>query len=218
MRSVSSSIARKAFMGAAGLFLATFLLVHLGINLLLLYRDGGVAFSAAARFMVTNPVIKVMELVLFSAFFIHILLGFVTTAYNRKARPERYVVRNDSEAALFSKYMMHSGIIVLLFLSLHFLDFYLVKIGLVSPPEGIAREDLYRQALYLFSSPWYSLLYSGCMIVLGMHLHHAIQSALQTFGIQHAGFQQVLTITGILYAIVVAGGFALVPIALLIFR
>ena len=54
----TSSLGRKLLMALTGLFLITFLVVHLAGNLQLLKHDGGEAFNVYARFMTTNPVIK----------------------------------------------------------------------------------------------------------------------------------------------------------------
>jgi hypothetical protein len=48
---MSSSIGRKPIMAATGVFLCSFLVVHLAGNLLLFKDDGGVAFTAYARVM-----------------------------------------------------------------------------------------------------------------------------------------------------------------------
>ena len=118
-----ASITKKITMSIIGLFLAVFLVVHLAINLLLLNSDGGAAFAAAAEFMGTNIFIQIFEKVLFLAFILHILLGIFLWWYNRQARPVRYVKTNNSKTSPGSKFMIHTGIIVLIFLFLHFMHF-----------------------------------------------------------------------------------------------
>ncbi len=209
-----SSITRKVLMALAGLFLVTFLCVHLGINLMLLKDDGGRMFTEAATFMGTNSVIKVFEIVLFAGFLLHILFGLLVSSQNRAARPIAYAYGNSSETSFFSKYMFHTGIIVFIFLALHFIDFYFIKIGLVAPPPGIASHDFYHRTLLLFSSPWYSLLYIGGFVFLGIHLNHAIQSAFQTLGWNHSKYTGAVKVIGSVYSVLIAIGFSLVPIYL----
>jgi succinate dehydrogenase / fumarate reductase cytochrome b subunit len=204
-------------MALAGLFLATFLSVHLGINLMLLKNDGGRAFTEAATFMGTNPVIKVFEIVLFGGFLLHIIFGLMVSGQNRAARPAPYACSNSSDTSLFSKYMFHTGIILFIFLVLHFCDFYFIKIGLVAPPHGIAIHDFYQRSLLLFSTPWYSILYIISFIVLGIHLNHAIQSAFQTLGWNHSKYMDAVKATGSAFSVVIAVGFSLVPIYILLF-
>ena len=59
---LTSSIGRKIVMSVTGLFLISFLIVHLSINLLTLVSKE--AFNEAAHFMATNPIIQVMQYVL----------------------------------------------------------------------------------------------------------------------------------------------------------
>ncbi len=213
-----SSITRKVLMALAGLFLVTFLCVHLGINLMLLKDDGGRMFTEAATFMGTNSLIKVFEIVLFAGFLLHILFGLVVSGQNRAARPTAYSCSNSSETSFFSKYMFHTGIIVFIFLVLHFIDFYFIKIGLVAPPPGIASHDFYHRTLLLFSTPGYSLLYIVCFIFLGIHLNHAIQSAFQTLGWNHSKYTGAVKLIGSAYSVFIAAGFSAVPIYLYFFK
>ncbi len=213
-----SSITRKVLMALAGLFLVTFLCVHLGINLMLLKDDGGRTFSEAATFMGTNPVIRVFEIVLFSGFLLHIAYGLLVSAQNRAARPSAYVCANSSDTSFMSKYMFHTGVIILLFLVLHFIDFYFIKIGLAAPPPGIDRHDFYHRSLLLFSNPGYSAIYIASFIVLGIHLNHAIQSAFQTLGLNHSRYMPAVKIIGTAYSVLTAAGFSLVPIVILLFK
>ena len=204
-------------MALAGLFLVTFLCVHLGINLMLLKNDGGRAFSEAATFMGTNPVIKIAEIVLFAGFLLHIAFGLVVSFQNRSARPVAYAQSNSSETSFFSKYMFHTGIIVLIFLALHFCDFYFIKIGLVAPPPGIAVHDFYSRTLLLFSAPLYSLFYIVSFIFLGIHLNHALQSAFQTLGWNHSKYTDAVKLIGSVYSVLISAGFSIVPIYVLFF-
>ncbi len=213
-----SSITKKVLMALAGLFLVTFLCVHLGINLMLLKDDGGRAFSAAATFMGTNPVIKVFEIVLFAGFLLHILFGLIVSGQNRSARPVAYATQNRSESSFFSKYMFHTGIVVFIFLLLHFFDFYLIKVGLVAPPLGIERHDFYHRTLILFSSPLYSIIYIISFLFLGIHLNHAIQSAFQTLGWNHSKYMDTVKFIGSAFSIVIALGFSLIPIYLFVIQ
>src|ERR1035437_10191111 len=163
-------------MSLAGLFLCTFLVVHLAINLLLLRNDGGEAFKIGVEFMTTNPVVKIMEYVLFGGFLIHIIWGTILQMENWMARPKRYAVTNYSQTSFFSKYMIHTGAIIFVFLVIHLMNFYAVKLGLVAVPAGVeGKHDFYHMAINLFSQRLYSTIYIGFMIFLGFHLIHAFQ-------------------------------------------
>ncbi|GAB4425295.1 MAG: succinate dehydrogenase/fumarate reductase cytochrome b subunit [Bacteroidia bacterium] len=122
----SNSVGRKYVMGLTGLFLVSFLFVHLGGNALLFIDDGGVAFNAFVRFMTTNPVIHVMEWVLFGGFILHIVYAAILTRQNNLARPDRYVFSGNKgkSSTWFSRNMGLTGTIVLAFLVIHIVMFW----------------------------------------------------------------------------------------------
>jgi succinate dehydrogenase / fumarate reductase cytochrome b subunit len=207
-----SSITKKVVMALAGLFLISFLVVHLAINLLLLLNDEGAAYSVAVEFMTTNPLIKIMEIFLMGGFLIHIIFGVIIQIQNWMARPVRYKVEGYSHLSFFSKYMIHTGVIIFIFLCIHFFNFYFVKLGLISPPAGVGEEDFYQMATLLFADKFYAILYVVLMIFLGFHLHHAFQSAFQTLGLNHTKYTPFIKGVSTVYSIVVPLGFAIIPL------
>lgn len=216
-----SSITKKIWMAMLGLFLMMFLVVHLGINLCLLRDDGGKWFSDAAHFMGTNYVIKVFEVVLFAGFVFHILLGLILQLQNWRSRPVRYAVSNDSKTPFLSKYMIYTGAIVFLFLVIHMMNFYFIKIGLAESPVALLENgepDFYTTAIWLFEQPLYSILYIILLVILGFHLNHAFQAAFQTLGLQHKKYTPAIQMAGRIYAILVPFGFILIPLYFLFIR
>lgn len=218
-----SSLSKKYFMAFAGLFLVSFLLVHLGINLFILPITDGheTIFAEAVHFMTTNPLIKIMEVVLFGGFILHALLGIILQLENWKARPVRYTVPQKSQVySPFSRYMIHTGIIIFIFLVIHFMNFYFVKLGWTTAPMGAQRvadnHDFYHMALNLFSNPWYCVVYIVLILGLGFHLHHAFQSAFQSLGLNHPAYTPAIQIAGTIYSVVVTLGFISIPLYFLV--
>ncbi|RLD81828.1 MAG: hypothetical protein DRJ15_03385 [Bacteroidetes bacterium] len=119
-----SSLTKKFIMAFAGLFLAVFLIVHLGINLFILPITANHVeiFEAAVHFM-SLTIIKVLEVVLLGGFIIHIIYGLIVQVQNWMARPVRYKKEGYSHTSFFSKYMIHTGIIIFIFLVMHFIHF-----------------------------------------------------------------------------------------------
>jgi len=214
-----ASITKKITMSLIGLFLAVFLVVHLVINLMLLLNDGGESFTAAAEFMGTNPFIQVFEKVLFAAFIIHILLGIVLWLQNKSARPVGYYKANVSETSLMSKFMIHTGVIIAIFLVLHFIHFYFIKIGIDLKGTAVmvdGHPDFYTMAINLFKQPLYSVIYLISFLALGFHLNHAIQSAFQSMGWEHSKYTPFIKGLSTVYAIFITVGFSIIPIYFLI--
>ena len=200
-----------------------FLLVHLGINFFLLpvTENHKEIFREAVHFMTTNPLIKVMEVVLFAAFIIHILLGIILQIQNWIARPVRYKKEGWSHTSFFSKFMIHTGIVVGIFLVIHFLNFYLVRLGISAPAEGTARvtdqHDFYSMAYNLFTNDYYAIFYIAALLILGFHLNHAFQSAFQSLGLDHSKYTPLIKALGDFYSIVVPLGFILIPLYFLVY-
>ncbi len=113
-------------MGLSGLFLVSFLFVHVGGNALLFIPDDGESFNEFVQFMTSNPLIKALELVLAAGFIIHIVYGIVLTLRNNQARPQKYVFNKakDKGSSWVSRNMIGTGTIVLVFLAIHIVMFY----------------------------------------------------------------------------------------------
>jgi succinate dehydrogenase / fumarate reductase cytochrome b subunit len=200
-------------MALAGLFLLTFLPVHLVINFFLLSDDPS-KFNNAAHFMATFPLVKIMEIVLFATILIHITWGIMLQIQNWFARPVGYVSGSKSETTFFSRFMIWTGASILIFLILHFINFYFMKLGLV---KGNA-EDFYSVAHNLFKIPVYNYIYLTCFAILGFHLFHAFSSAFQTLGLNHRFWTPVVKAVALIYSIVIPISFAFISISLWLFR
>jgi succinate dehydrogenase / fumarate reductase cytochrome b subunit len=208
-----SSISKKFVMALAGLFLLTFLPVHLVVNLMLLRTDPQ-PFNEAAHFMATFPLIKIMEVVLIGAILVHLTYGIFLQIQNWLARPIGYVSGNKSETSFFSRFMIWTGASVFTFLVLHFCNFYFIKLGFVQGNP----DDFYSVAHNLFKIPAYNYIYLACFILLGFHLFHAFSSAFQTLGLNHRIWTPIVKIIALIYAILIPAGFALISVTLWIFR
>lgn len=222
---INSSVGKKLIMSISGLFLIIFLLVHLTANLFLL--GGSEAFNLSANFMATNPLIQIMQPLLALGFFVHILYSFIVQSKNWKSRPVKYAKVNQKEASTWaSRNMIWLGLFVFAFLIIHIVNFFWVlKFG--EPKEviidGVKMEDAYSLAAGLFTAEGgLGYIYSGIYIIgfiaLGLHLHHAFWSAFQTIGWSNDKWRKILTLTGNIYAIIIAVGFSIIPIYFLFIK
>lgn len=207
------SISKKFVMALAGLFLITFLPVHLIINLMLLNSDPE-PFNSAAHFMSTFPLIKIVEVILIGTILIHITYGIILQILNWLARPVRYKSGNKAETSFFSKFMIWTGGSILIFLVIHFFNFYFIKLGFV---EGDP-ENFYSLVHQLFAIPAYNIFYLICFILLGLHLFHAFSSAFQTLGLNHRIWTPIVKVIALLYAILIPVGFAIIPLVIWLFK
>jgi succinate dehydrogenase / fumarate reductase cytochrome b subunit len=120
----NSSLGKKLIMALTGLFLCTFLIVHLGGNLLLFSNDDGFGFNVYANFLTHFPPIEVIAYLLYLSIVVHAVYALVLTIKNRKARPVGYAAVNKSPATWSSKNMGLLGSILLLFIVIHMSDFW----------------------------------------------------------------------------------------------
>jgi succinate dehydrogenase / fumarate reductase cytochrome b subunit len=219
----SSSIGKKLVMSLTGLFLIVFLLVHLGINSLLLFDKSGDLFNLGAHFMATNPLIKVFEPVLALGFLLHIVWAFTLTLRNMQARPVKYAVNKQSGNATFaSRNMFVLGLIVLGFLAIHLANFF-IKIKFTGSPllaevdvDGVMMENAYALVSQLFLNPLYSVVYVIWVGALWFHLTHGFWSAFQTIGLNNQIWIKRWKAVAYIYATVIAVGFAIIPLYFLL--
>ncbi|HVV56692.1 MAG TPA: succinate dehydrogenase cytochrome b subunit [Mucilaginibacter sp.] len=152
----NSSLGKKLIMALTGLFLCTFLIVHLGGNLLLFKNDEGYAFNMYANFLTHFPPIEVIAYFLYFCILVHALYALILTIKNRKARPVRYAVAAKSDASWSSKNMGLLGSILFLFIVIHMSDFwYNYKFGHTMTyreyrtdlSTGVTQSSVYQQPL-----------------------------------------------------------------------
>ena len=221
---LSASIGRKLLMSVTGLFLISFILIHMSINLLLIFDDSGELFNVAAHFMATNPFIKVMEPVLAIGFLVHILWSLMITVQNMKARPIGYNKTSQAiNSTWASRNMLILGAMILVFLGLHIYDFWW-KIKVTGSPlldmsTGSHEEmhNTYMLVTTLFKeSIIYCLIYIAGGVLLGLHVTHGFWSAFQTIGLNNDIWRKRLYILANIIGWIFAIGFSVIPLYFMI--
>ncbi len=211
---LKTSVSRKVVVSLSGFFLIVFLVVHLGVNLTML--AGADTYNAAAHWMGSNPLIVAMRPVLALGFLVHIVLSALLWAGNLRSRPQRYAMVDPAGGSTWaSRNMLILGALVVLFLALH-LSSFSIRMTFGSPPMtevgGALVKDAYAMVTERFALWWYVALYVVAIVMLGLHLSHGFQSAIQTLGLSDVRWRRRWTCLGNVYAIVVAAGFAFLPI------
>ncbi|MEE9432053.1 MAG: succinate dehydrogenase cytochrome b subunit [Melioribacteraceae bacterium] len=209
LKSLNSSIGKKIVMAVTGLSLILFLVLHL-INNILLYAGRDIFNANVAMLDSVKPFVRVVEVIFALIFFFHIYNGIRLWFQNRKAASGKYAVNASSEnSSVYSRTMMLSGSVILIFLISHLATIWRTfnfGMGHAKP------HDYYGVLEQWFTDPFYSLFYVVAMILLGFHLNHAFQSMFQTFGLHHKKYSPLIEKLGTIYAIVMAVGFASIPI------
>ena len=211
---LSSSIGKKISMGLTGLFLISFLIVHVSVNSCIFINDGGITFNAAAHFMATNPLIRLIEIGLFAGLILHIIFALLLTLENKKARPIGYKeINGAANSNWYSRSMGILGSLLLIFLVVHLAHFWIdTKIAVFT---GKADEhNTFHEMKEVFSNWYIVALYLIGVGSLLFHILHGFQSAFQTLGLNHKKYTPIIKKIGIWFSIIVCLLFASMPVAI----
>nr|HMP17694.1 hypothetical protein [Gemmatales bacterium] len=147
-----STISAKAVLAVTGVLLIGFLLAHLAGNLLIF--KGQDSLNAYAQFLKSQgPVLWVARLGLLAVFVLHLGMALQLAKRKREARPQKYVFEKTIQASVASRYMLHTGIIILLFLLLHLAHYTLGLVGTANGSNYLelldkeGRHDVYRMVI-----------------------------------------------------------------------
>lgn len=223
---LKSTLAKKYWMAATGLFLVLFLIGHLAGNLQLLMPLGQEAkdqFNLYGEFMTHNPAIRVLSYLTYASILFHVLDGVVLTVKNRRARGRvRYTVNNPAANSSWpSRNMALLGTFILVFLVIHLTNFWAkvhfgpVETYTVAGHPGPVK-DLYTVTVRAFQDAHYglslSLFYVLSMLILAFHLSHGFAAAFQSLGLRHPKYDGLIKRIGLLLCTLVPLLFALIPI------
>jgi succinate dehydrogenase cytochrome b subunit len=208
-RVFSSSVGTKLLIGATGLLLFAYLILHLAGNLMVF--GGQETFNHYAHMLASNPLVVPAEIVLLLFFLLHVYKALTMWTKNQAARPVKYEEKAwagyTSRKSVASSTMIWTGLAIFVFVIVHVAQ---IKYGawyqIGDPPV----RDLYRTEIDVFSSPVWVAVYVIGMVLIGFHLRHGISSAFQSLGADYLSRRVV--VLGTVVAIVIAGGFAIIPI------
>lgn len=217
---IKSSLAKKYWMGATGLFLCIFIVGHLAGNLQLLMDNTNDAaklqFNAYAKFMTTNIAIKVMSWITYISIILHAIDGLMLTLKNRAARPVNYVYsRPDKNSIWSSRNMGILGSIIFIFLVLHMRVFWAEMHWGDIGVDANGNRNLWDVVINYYNDPElglvFCILYAVAMVAVSLHLVHGFQSGFQSLGLYHSAYTPLIKKAGIVFSVVVPAAFAWIP-------
>ena len=217
-RSTRTTIALKLLMAASGVIFIGFVLMHMYGNLKAF--AGHDAFDEYADHLRTfgTPILPyagmlwIIRVVLIVSLVVHVAAAATLWRRARKARPVKYVMKKRTGATFASLMMRWGGVTILLFIIWHLLNFSIGRVNVTGGPT----DDPYDLLVDSFETWWLTLIYLVAMAMLGAHLHHGIFSATQTLGLTSNARSRTLSKqVAFTLAVIIAGGFSLVPIFVL---
>src|SRR5947209_12692381 len=167
LRVFSSSVGTKILIGATGLALFLYLIIHIAGNLMVFF--GPAAFNKYAYALEGNPLLPIVEIGLLLIFVMHVYKTVGMYLANQRARPVRYVKKRfagpPSRKTLASSTMIFSGLWLLIFIIIHVKAF---RYG-TEYQWAAGGRDLYRLEMENFRSPLVVAFYVVSMVVVGSH-------------------------------------------------
>jgi succinate dehydrogenase / fumarate reductase cytochrome b subunit len=214
---LNSSIGRKIAMALSAFFLMIFLLQHFVINLTSIISAD--TFNEISHFMGTFWVIQyVIQPILIFGVIFHFIMGFVLEIKNKKARNVSYVKNNGAaNSTWMSRNMIYSGLFILIFLIIHFIDFWIPEINtkyIVGDMSGMHNGEFryFHELQEKFVPVWRVALYCVGFVFLALHLMHGFTSAFQSMGSTAGRKNTTLQTLGKAYAIIIPLGFIVIAL------
>ncbi|WP_188462118.1 succinate dehydrogenase cytochrome b subunit [Bizionia arctica] len=213
---LDSSIGRKFAMALSAFFLMIFLLQHFVINLTSVFSAD--TFNEISHFMGTFWLIQyVIQPILIFGVLFHFIMGFVLEIKNRKARNISYAKNNGAaNSTWMSRNMIYSGMFILIFLIIHFIDFWIPEINtkyIVGDMSGMHDGEFryFHELQEKFVPIWRVALYCVGFVFLALHLMHGFNSAFQSVGANNK-YTKGLKGFGMAYAIILPLGFIVIAL------
>jgi len=210
---LNSSIGRKIAMALSALFLIFFLIIHLAVNITSVFSPD--LFNELSHFMGTNPLVQfALQPVLVFGVIFHFVLGFVLEVRNRKAVGNISYKKNNGAAnsTWMSRNMIYSGLAILAFIVLHFIDFWVPEINhkyIEVLPEDPTR--YFGELQHKFVPIWRVIAYVVAFVFLSLHLMHGFTSSLQSMGVASSR-KKFFKNFGLAYSIIIPLGFVIVAL------
>ena len=206
----ASSAGKKAVMAVTGIIGVLFVVGHMVGNLQVF--QGAERLNAYGHLLhgPLNELIWGARVVLVTVLVLHAVAAGQLTMRNRAARPVDYATRVPQVSTLAARTLRWGGILLLAFIVYHLLD---LTIGTVNP--AFQEGDVYANLLGSLQRPLIAVFYLAAMAALALHLYHGAWSSMRSLGVAQATPSPLKRRAAVVIAVIVAVGFAVVPLAVL---
>ncbi len=211
LRFWDSSVGKKMVMGATGLILVAFVILHMAGNLQ--FFSGSERFNAYSHLLQVDLIelTWLLRITLIAAVVLHITAAYQLTMRSRAARPANYVKREPQVSTYAARTMRWGGVYLLLFIPYHILHF---TTGTLHP--AFVRGQAYGNVVIGFETVWVSVFYLGAMAFLGLHLYHGAWAAFRTLGVARPSNDPLHRRLALAIAVIVPVGFSLLPLSVVL--
>ena len=213
-----SSVGKKVIVAITGTILAAYLVLHVAGNLKAFQGVGadGAPIDRYAEWLRTfgepaiprEGVLWAVRAVLVACLVLHVVGVIQLARRNRAARPAGHPAPRI-QRSLASRTMLVGGLFLLAFIVFHILHF---TTGTIEP-GAFTEGAVYRNLDAAFSQPLFVAIYVLASLTIGLHAWHAVWSTTQTAGWDKPNRNPTFRRASSLIALVIAVGFAAVPVA-----
>ncbi len=210
---LGSSVGKKIVMAITGIVLSLYVLGHMAGNLQAFLPNGPEAldhYGVLLRELLHGAGIWIVRAVLLLSVGLHVWAYLSLTRKSWAARPQGYAVTDYEEATFASRSMRWTGPILAAFIVFHLLH---LTTGDVHP--HFVEGKIYQNVVTGLAVVPVGLFYVVAMGCLAFHLWHGAWSMFQTLGLSHPKYLGLRKWFAIVFTVLVAGGFVLVPLAVL---
>ena len=211
------TLLRKLLMAVTGLLMLLFIIGHMLGNMSLFFGPASInAYAAHLRDL--GLLFWLERLVMIGVAGVHIGLGIILTLENWASRPEGYAQRKYVRSSLFSRTMIYSGLVILVFGIFHVFHFTVGAINSEAAHlvDASGRHDVYSMVVANFQQAGLAILYVAAMVAVLFHMSHGIGSLFQTIGWNNDQTLTGVQKTGRIVAIVLFVGFIAVPLSIVL--
>jgi succinate dehydrogenase / fumarate reductase cytochrome b subunit len=205
-----STIGKKVVMAVTGIIGILFVIGHMSGNFLM-FKGADAMHDYALLLRTSMPALWGVRAVLIGAVALHALAAYQLVMRSRAARPVGYAKQRPQVTTFAARTIKYGGVLLLAFIVFHILH---MTLGKVAAP-GFVHLDPYNNLRQGLANPLVAGFYVLAMGALGLHLYHGGWAVLRTLGVARPSAHPLQRRVSLLLAIVVAGGFALIPIAVL---
>lgn len=215
---VRSSIGKKALMAVTGLVGIGFIFFHMYGNLKIFFGAAyfneyaeGLRELGAPIFSHTH-LLWVLRIVLVASVVLHVWAAVSLYRQAKKARSTNYVMKRTVAANYAAKTIRWGGVVLFFFIIFHLMHFTWGTPGVHS---DFIPGDAYHNVVVGFQNIPVTLFYLLAVLALGFHLYHGTWSMIQTLGFLSSRYDTAVRLFGLALAVIIAGGLAVVPLAVM---
>jgi succinate dehydrogenase / fumarate reductase cytochrome b subunit len=203
-----STIGQKVVMAVTGLIMVGFVILHMVGNLQIFSGPEKINKYGALLHGPLSEALWGLRVVLLASVLLHVWAAVSLTRRKQEARPIGYARRDPQVSTLAARTIRIGGVIILLFVVVHILQFTTLTID-----PSYAVGDVYGNVTKAFANPLWVLVYVVAMLALGLHLYHGLWSSVRTLGVAAPTHHPLKRAAALALAVIVWLGFTLVPVA-----